>query len=231
MKTKQGLLVLASFLLIVAWQDASAFYNPQTGRWLNRDPIAEAGGKNVHGFLANATTSAIDKDGRQFINFLRGVPTPCGGWDVVWVYDLGAVPIPVYLVQEIIVVENYNRCGRSVVHDAIVFYEAQLVSPTTPPTPIAFHDLDGWRGHPNSFGEQSVTANAKVFRRDDIPQDSSHPAAWEGVAETPHRPSTHTPPWWFTFLQSLFSDTRSTSRTWACCCDKFEGPLQHTPRL
>jgi len=48
------LLPLASLLLIaLAEMPASAFYNPNTGRWLNRDPIGENGGHNLHCIAAN----------------------------------------------------------------------------------------------------------------------------------------------------------------------------------
>jgi hypothetical protein len=39
---------------------AHAFYNPQTGRWLNRDPIQERGDQNLYGFIANAPISRHD---------------------------------------------------------------------------------------------------------------------------------------------------------------------------
>lgn len=41
-------------------RDALAFYNPQTGRWLSRDPIGERGGRNLQGFTANAPTGQTD---------------------------------------------------------------------------------------------------------------------------------------------------------------------------
>lgn len=37
-----------------------AFYNPETGRWLNRDPIAEKGEKNLYGFVANDALGKYD---------------------------------------------------------------------------------------------------------------------------------------------------------------------------
>jgi hypothetical protein len=46
-----GLLGLLICLLEVA--PAHAFYNPQQGRWLSRDPIAERGGKNLYNFVGN----------------------------------------------------------------------------------------------------------------------------------------------------------------------------------
>ncbi|MGA1238339.1 MAG: RHS repeat-associated core domain-containing protein, partial [Limisphaerales bacterium] len=38
-------------------------YNPSTGRWPNRDPIGEAGGINLYGFVANGPTYSIDSSG------------------------------------------------------------------------------------------------------------------------------------------------------------------------
>ena len=43
------------------------YYNPETGRWLNRDPIAEQGGLNVYGFVENDSISNIDLFGLDFI--------------------------------------------------------------------------------------------------------------------------------------------------------------------
>ncbi len=44
-------------------REAQAFYNPSTGRWLSRDPIAEKGGKNLYGFVGNDSLDKIDKLG------------------------------------------------------------------------------------------------------------------------------------------------------------------------
>jgi hypothetical protein len=42
------------------------FYNPSTGRWLNRDPLLEeAGGLNLYGMLDGNLVSEIDTDGQQ----------------------------------------------------------------------------------------------------------------------------------------------------------------------
>jgi hypothetical protein len=37
-----------------------AFYNPEAGRWLNRDPIEERGGKNLYRLLDNDSLSRVD---------------------------------------------------------------------------------------------------------------------------------------------------------------------------
>jgi len=36
------------------------FYNPDTGRWVNRDPIGEQGGVNLYGFVSNNPVNATD---------------------------------------------------------------------------------------------------------------------------------------------------------------------------
>ncbi len=40
--------------------DASAYYNPSSGRWLSRDPIEEAGGLNLYGFVSNDSVNRVD---------------------------------------------------------------------------------------------------------------------------------------------------------------------------
>jgi RHS repeat-associated protein len=39
-------------------------YDPDRGRWPNRDPIAERGGLNLYGFVRNNPANLIDSDGR-----------------------------------------------------------------------------------------------------------------------------------------------------------------------
>ena len=39
------------------------FYNPDMGRWLNRDPIAERGGVAMYAFVMNQSQNAIDYNG------------------------------------------------------------------------------------------------------------------------------------------------------------------------
>jgi RHS repeat-associated protein len=38
-------------------------YNPQTGRWLSRDPIGENGGLNIYGYVGNDPLGAVDPEG------------------------------------------------------------------------------------------------------------------------------------------------------------------------
>jgi RHS repeat-associated protein len=63
LKPAIGALALATWLLSV--ESGWGFYNPQTGRWLNRDPIGERGGNGQHVFLANNGSGAIDPIGQR----------------------------------------------------------------------------------------------------------------------------------------------------------------------
>lgn len=63
-KLKMRLLLLAGLLSGFA-PIAQAFYNPNAGRWLSRDPIGEEGGKNVYGFVGNKPTRHVDALGLQ----------------------------------------------------------------------------------------------------------------------------------------------------------------------
>ncbi len=61
-------------------QEAQAFYNPSTGRWLSRDPIEERGGLNLHGFVGNDPIARFDQDGRQFAGEPLGLGMACICW-------------------------------------------------------------------------------------------------------------------------------------------------------
>ena len=40
------------------------YYNPSTGRWINRDPIEEGGGLNLYGFVVNNGINNVDQLGK-----------------------------------------------------------------------------------------------------------------------------------------------------------------------
>ena len=68
MKTRLRARATIAALALVTWllvpQAGYCFYNPNTGRWISRDPVGETGGMNVLGFVLNRPTSRIDPDGR-----------------------------------------------------------------------------------------------------------------------------------------------------------------------
>jgi RHS repeat-associated protein len=50
------------------------FYSPSLGRWITRDPIEEAGGLNLYGFVGNNAVNWMDPLGLQFNDTLTGSP-------------------------------------------------------------------------------------------------------------------------------------------------------------
>ena len=53
------------------------FYSPDTGRWLNRDPIAEKGGLNLYGFVGNGPVNGADHLGMRSLRplpIVRPIP-------------------------------------------------------------------------------------------------------------------------------------------------------------
>jgi hypothetical protein len=55
--------LLTVAIALLASQTAFAFYNPQLGRWANRDPIEETGGLNLYRVAANDPINSADSDG------------------------------------------------------------------------------------------------------------------------------------------------------------------------
>lgn len=54
--------------LLAAVCPVQAFYNPSSGRWLNRDPIGEEGGKNLYAFVLNDPLRYFDYLGLEGCN-------------------------------------------------------------------------------------------------------------------------------------------------------------------
>jgi hypothetical protein len=56
-------IVSALFTVLCLAQTASAFYAPNAQRWVNRDPILEAGGLNLFSYVANRMPNRLDPFG------------------------------------------------------------------------------------------------------------------------------------------------------------------------
>ena len=83
---------MLAVLCIAGAEQASAFYNPGTGRWLSRDPIEENGGVNLYGFVGNQPVSNVDALGLSPVlsgSTVSG-PIPSGSksgafnWQIQW---------------------------------------------------------------------------------------------------------------------------------------------------
>lgn len=67
MKTHLCLLLFVFTLL--GSQHLQAFYNPETGRWLSRDPIEEQGGVNPYGMVGNGPVNKCDYLGLKITRY------------------------------------------------------------------------------------------------------------------------------------------------------------------
>ncbi len=66
--------VILAAILFFSAGNASAFYDPGTQRWLNRDPIQERGGINLFGYVGNNSIDNIDSNGELWGQlFLAGL--------------------------------------------------------------------------------------------------------------------------------------------------------------
>jgi hypothetical protein len=61
MKLRKSFSLITVLFVVLGFADlAQAFYNPETGSFLNRDPIEERGGENLYGFVRNDGVNAWD---------------------------------------------------------------------------------------------------------------------------------------------------------------------------
>lgn len=95
MKRCDQTLLAVTLFLFIAVSPARAFYNPAAGRWLNRDPIEEKGGKNLCAFAENAPLLKFDPDGKIVITQLKWEKGECGKYTVEWDFKLSN-PAPLH---------------------------------------------------------------------------------------------------------------------------------------
>lgn len=60
-------LITVLFIVLGFTELAQAFYDPNTGSFLSRDPIEERGGENLYGFVRNDGVNSVDYLGLDFI--------------------------------------------------------------------------------------------------------------------------------------------------------------------
>jgi hypothetical protein len=56
-------LLLPALILSSSAFQAHAYYHPDEGRWLSRDPIGENGGLHLYGFVGNEVPNLVDRTG------------------------------------------------------------------------------------------------------------------------------------------------------------------------
>ena len=75
------------------------FYAPDIGRWINRDPISEAGGVNLYGMVGNNPVNAVDAHGLAPRGVVSPTPTPL---------PPTSMPVPVVLTNPFTGKLNYK---------------------------------------------------------------------------------------------------------------------------
>jgi RHS repeat-associated protein len=89
-------------------------YDPSHGRWLNRDPLGEAAGQNLYGFVGNDPVNAVDVWGLIESRVTRLSDAPNAGATQFITYEGDAFP-PVLLLRDV----DGDEYGFSVFRDAM----------------------------------------------------------------------------------------------------------------
>ena len=161
---------MAVLLWLAAALLAQAFYNPSVGKWLSRDPLAEAGGLNLHGFVGNAAISKFDLLGQITVNMVNPPgfeKFDCGGFRIGWGIHLDNNALTDgYIVQHIRLTYNATTCGGSGLSDSVEYWEAIPISAGLAlPINGGIIDYDVWRypPSPNTNGRLQMRGELKFF--------------------------------------------------------------------
>ncbi len=176
--------LIPALLALLFQYPAQAFYNPSTGRWINRDPIGEDGGANLSGFAYNNPASLIDGRGDdpqesdpEVETIILGArelpglitPGPCGEykWVIEWaVTRTGGDPRVKprgFVVQRLTFSWDITkRKGRDSFEDGGI---------------VGFPGLEGPRGtvsYTEAWEVTGFTGGSGVFNSDDGRKDTFH---------------------------------------------------------
>ena len=235
MKFLPILLALTAVLLHAI--PAHAFYDARQGRWLIRDPIEEAGGKNLLCFVQNDPVTAIDKDGRITVSEVliaggkNGGGTfkgDCGEFRVFWNFVLDSPSKEDgYLVQEVTISDKYKPCGTKGKRSLTTYWEYWTVSAnsTIPVGKISgYTDQASQIGTGPSEGIYVSRGEIKFFYKSTTGDLDAPGSGWK-PGDDPRSgllPSTTQKPiWWNRDSDNgEKSSSRIASATWDCCCAK-----------
>ena len=247
MNTKQssaalGLLLLACSVLTPS---VHAFYNPQPGRWLNRDPVEERGGQNLNGFVHNSVVNGFDKDGRLTVLPLSKIQSQCASINFTFLFQVDfstCLDGKGYLVQENKLYKTKVGCcgpsGFGTADLAAHFWEAFAVDATSADG-LSHIDQVAHSDFANSSGGFAAVGEIRFFCQEttgylgedtppsQMPNTPGPIPEWKtgtkktgkGITiDTGGAPWTETEPyWWTTGQQQDGPATRSVNVGWDCC--------------
>jgi hypothetical protein len=227
--------LVACALLLVA-PAAPAFYNPQTGRWLNRDPIEERGGYNLQTMVNNNPVSQVDVDGRTTFKLRTFDKDECGWAHAIWGFTLdSAAPCDGYFVQKVTLQRRRRFCGY--------------------PGDYAYYSETAWEIWPfkvSKDASQSAEPLADSFKLSQYSQSdgtmitlgvmrfvcerdfgNDQPLKWptgkvlDGIIDTGILPHAKTKPAWWS--KGFEEASHSLTSNWVCCCSPQESQAKATP--
>ncbi|RFC52932.1 MAG: putative conserved protein RhaS [Verrucomicrobia bacterium] len=114
------------------------FYDPGAGRWLNRDPIGEAGGVNLYGMVGNDAVNDFDIDG---LSPRTGRPPrggPVANAQALEAANIGQAITRSYLEKVIDVFRrDTNSCCPKTQRDQMIREMKRIIGPTIGPPATA----------------------------------------------------------------------------------------------
>jgi RHS repeat-associated protein len=158
------------------------FYDTNAGRWLSRDPLAEAEGANLYSFIGNNAINSIDPDGRLKLELTQiegPIPKKCGEfrWRTGWLI-LGPPPSGGVVVQTVKQTKQFAKpgdCnGKVETQKTEEFQEAWRLSSSTRMRPTAELRWDQF-SLPDykcpTHGKIIIEADAVFYGTQDLPRD------------------------------------------------------------
>ena len=133
------------------------YYDPETGRWLSRDPIEERGGLNLYGFVGNDGVNWVDILGlteRSFDNYSSAL-----NYSLTTVYKSTEISISKGKSEALALREVYlNSAKRSYIGKNFGYYKIEEISMV----PSGYFDKDGnWIS--DGYEEEIVRHNHFVY--------------------------------------------------------------------
>ena len=232
------------------------YYNPGTGRWLNRDPIHERGGRNIYAFVENAPVLRSDGDGRLTITRVASsFSTRCQQIRYKFRYRLDN-PSPCdegYFVQKLSFYEDDAACSSypppitSAVTEIFTIWEAFPLKASVDPFTVTsssdtqdFTDGFGYRNFKDLHGALRVEAEVRYYCKSatgdlgdvDVMGEEDwgvHPGA-NGVSTGGNPWTFNLPAFWLLPFHIEGPASRKLELLWDCCdCRPQKWNVQSNP--